>query len=352
MADPITVIVSADLGGAPKADFGIPLHATDDVGGGFPTLRLYSSPAEIKADADVNQATRDFLTDYGFAQRDQGGVSQIAIGKVDYVGFAADELDALVAAQQAAGFTFYGLDLSSLTQADVQIAAAWAESSEKLYVGQTADAAVLAGTGGNVAEVLAGFLYTRSALLYHGNLTARAALAWLCKKLGKDPDTPPSGKTSWRHATLAGVAVDILTSSESAAVEGNNANTYELRQGRNTTAKGVLCSSNPIDTRITRDWFKARATERLTDLIVAISNRNEALPYDQDGIDQAYGVVRSLLKEGEDLRHFQVGSSSLVKPDIRTIPAATRKTRKLTMNGRTIDAGSLEEIDLTIAVEF
>ncbi len=349
MADPITVTVSADLGGAPKKDFGIPLHATDDVLGGFPTLRLYSSPAEIKADTDVNQATRDFLTDYGFAQRDNGGVSQLAIGKVDYTGFAADELDSLVAAEQAAGFQFYGLDLSDLTPANILVSAAWAESSEKLYIGQSADADVLTGAGGNIAELLAAFNYGRTALLYHGNVTARAALAWMSKKLGKDPDV---GKTSWRHATLAGVVVDNLTSSEVAAVDGNFANTYRLRQGRDTTAKGVLFSGNPIDTRITRDWLKARATERLTDLIVAISNRNEDLPYDQDGIDQAYGVVRSLLKEGEDIRHFQVGSSSLVKPDIRDIPAATRATRKLTMNGRTIDAGSLEEIDLTIAVEF
>lgn len=347
MADPITVTVSADAGAVPRKKFGVPLHATDDVAGGFPTLRIYGSPAAIKADADVNQATRDFLADFGFSQ--EGGVDEIAIGKVDYTGFAADELDALVAAEQTTGINWYGLDLSDLLQANIQIAAAWAESSSKLFVGQTADAAVLAGTAGNVAEIMAGFLYKRSALIYHGPLLERLALGWLSKKLGKDPDT---GKTSWRHLTVAGVVADDITDTEDTTVQGNNANTYKLRQGKVTTAKGVLASSNPIDTRITRDWFEARATERLTSLVTAISNRNEDLPYDQDGIDQAYGVVRALLKEGEDIRHFQLGSSSLVKPDIRTISAAIRATRKLTMNGSTTFAGSIEEIDVTIAMEF
>lgn len=349
MSDPITVTVSAQLGSVPRKKFGLPLHATDDVAGGFPLLRKYASPAEIQADTDVNQATRDFLSDFGFSQRDSGGVDEIAVGKVDYVGFAAADLQALADAEQSTGIEWYGLDLSSLLAANILVAAAWAESQSKLFVGQTADADVLTGAGGNVAELLAGFLYTRSALIYHGPLLERLALAWLSKKLGKDPDT---GKTSWRHATLVGVAADVLSSTEEAAIDGNNANSYKLRQGVITTAKGVLASSNPIDTRITRDWFKARATERLTSLITSVSNRNEDLPYDQDGIDRAYGTVRALLTEGEEIRHFQLDSSKLVKPDIRTIPAATRATRKLTMNGSTILAGSLEEIDLTIAVEF
>jgi hypothetical protein len=345
--DAIDVTVSAELGAVAKKDFGTLLHATDDVGAGFPVLRQYESPADVRADSDVNPTTQDLIADYGLAQ--EGGVSKIAIGKVDYTGFAADELDALVAAEASTGIPWYGLDLSSLVQANIEIAAAWAESSAKLFIAQTSDAAVLAGTAGNVAEILAGFLYTRTGLIYHSPDAERLALGWAAKKLGKDPDT---GKTSWRRATIVGVAVDDISSTEKATVQGNNANTYLPEGGIPTTAKGWLCSGNPIDTRISRDWLKFRLTELLVAQLVAISNRNEDLPYDQDGIDAVYHTVITFLSKGEVLRHFQLGSKRLVKPLIDDIDDATRASRLLTLNGSVILAGSIEEIDLNITVEF
>jgi hypothetical protein len=345
--DAINVTVSAELGAVQKKDFGTVLHATDDVTGGFPLLRVYESPSDIQADTDVNQATRDFVSDFGFAQ--EGGVSKLAVGKVNLAGTLSDEMDALVAEESSTGIPWYGADLSSFVQANIQDVAAWAESSEKLYIAQTSDAAVLAGTAGNVAEILAGFLYTRTALIYHGPPLERLALGWLSKKLGKDPDT---GKTSWRRATVVGVAADDISSTEKATVQGNNGNTYLTEGGIPTTAKGWLCSGNPIDTRITRDWLKARLTERLVGMLVAVSNRNEDLPYDQDGIDAVYHQVITFLSTGESLRHFQVGSKKLVKPLIDDIDDATRASRKLTMNGSVILAGSIEEIDLNITVEF
>lgn len=345
--DAITVVVSAELGAVQKKDFGTVLHASDDVGAGFPLLRVYESPSDVRGDSDVNAPTQDFVADFVFGQ--ENGVSKAAIGKVDLVGTLSDEMDALVAAEASTGIPWYGLDLSSFAQANIEDIAAWAESSEKLYIAQTLDAAVLAGTAGNVAEVLAGFLYTRTGLIYHGPPLERLALGWLAKKLGKDPDT---GKTSWRRATIVGVAIDDISSTEKATVQGNNANTYLPEGGLPTTAKGWLCSGNPIDTRISRDWLKFRLTERLVAQLVAISNRNADMPYDQDGIDAVYHTIITFLSVGEVLRHFQIGSKKLVKPVIDDIDAATRASRKLTMNGSVILAGSIEEIDLNITVEF
>jgi hypothetical protein len=197
----ITITVSASAGGVDRKDFGTVLHITDDVGGGFPLLRVYDSARSVRADTDVNAATQELLADYGFAQSPR--VRKIAIGKVNYVSALAAQLDALVAEEKSAGVPWYGLVASSQDEAEVLEAAAWAESSEKLYVGQTADAAVPAGTAGNVAEDMAGFAYDRSALIYHATAAEDAAMAWAAKKLAKDPDV---GKTSWRHVGLAGVS--------------------------------------------------------------------------------------------------------------------------------------------------
>ena len=348
---PVNVSVSANEGGVDRKVFAAGLWMTDDVGGGFPTLRQYESPSEIQADTDVNVATRDLLVDYAFAQRNRGGLSKIAVGKINYAGTISDEVAGLVAAESSTGIQWYGAAASSVVQADIEDLAAALEAYEKLGVWLTGDAAVLAGTGGNVAEVLATAAYGRSALLYHADTSERAALAWMCKKLGKDPDT---GKTSWRHCELTGIASDSDTvdGTEKTTAQSDNANLYLNFQGDPATGDGVLADGNPIDTRITRDWIAARLRERVALRLKTASDLNQDIPYDQDGIDAFYGDFATLLALGESLRHFQIGASSVTKPLIQNIDAATRASRLLTLEGSAVFAGSIEEIAINLAVQF
>lgn len=346
----ISITVGSDLAGVDRKDFGTVLHVTDDVGAGFPLLRVYDGPASIKADSDVNQPTIDFLVNYGFAQNPR--VRKIAVGKVSYIATLSDELDALVAEEASTGIPWYGFDLSSLTEADILDAAAWAESSKKLYIAQSSDTDVKDGTAGNVAEDLNGFSYDRTGLIYHLPDTERAALAWLSKKLAKNPDGPGNGKTTWRHATLGGVAVDTLTDTERDTINGNEANTYLKLGGAPTTAEGHLATGNPIDTRISRDWTEARLFERFAALFVAYSNRNEDIPYDQDGLNILFAELREFLQLGEDLRHFRRGSSTFVRPRIADIPTADVLARLLRILAGSVLAGTVERLALDIAVQL
>lgn len=346
----ISIVVSSDLAGVDRKDFGTVIHVTDDVGAGFPLLRVYDGPASIKADSDVNAPTVAFLTNYGFSQNPR--VRKIAVGKVNFTGTLSDELDALVAAEGSTGIPWYGLDSASQLEADILDIAAWAESSKKLYVAQTADAAVKDGTAGNVIEDLNGFSYDRTASGYHLPLTERQALAWLSKKLAKNPDGPGNGKTTWRHVGLAGVAVDALTDTERDSIQGDEGNTYLNLGGSPTMAKGHLATGNPIDTRISRDWTEARLFERYAAIMVAYSNRNEDIPYDQDGLNILFAELREFLQLGENLRHFRRGSSTFVRPRIADIPTADVLARILRIKAGTVLAGTVEEIDLNIAVQL
>ena len=343
----VSVTVSADSGGIDRKDFGTVLHVTDDLGAGFPDLRAYDGAKSVRADSDVNVATQDLIADFGFSQSPR--VRKIAIGEIDYVAPLAAQLDALVAAEKATGISWYGLDSASLLEADVLEVAAWAESSGKLYVPQTADAAVPAGTALNVAEDLAGFAYDRSALVYHAVAAERASLAWLAKKLAKDPDT---GKTSWRHVGLTGVSIADLTDTERDTIFGNSANVHGNFGGRSAMGKGRLASTNPIDTRISRDWTEARLFERFAALFVAKSNRNEDVPFDQDGLNLMFAELLDFLQTGENLRHFRRGSKQFVQPLIAAIPSADVIARILKMSGSVILAGAIEETGIDIAVKF
>ncbi|MEE9481213.1 MAG: DUF3383 family protein [Kiloniellales bacterium] len=343
----VNVEVSASAGGVDRKDFGTDLHITDDVGGGFPLLRVYDSARSVRADSDVNAPTQEFLADFGFSQSPR--VRKIAIGKVDFVSPLAAQLDLLVAEEKSAGVPWYGLVSASQDEADILEVAAWAESSEKLHIPQTADAAVPAGTAGNIAEDLAGFAYDRSALIYHATAAELADLAWTAKKLAKDPDV---GKTSWRHVGLTGVSIADLTDTERDTIFGNSANLHGDFGGSAAMGKGRLASTNPIDTRISRDWTKARLFERYAQLFVDKSNRNEDIPYDQDGLNLMFAELLDFLQLGENLRHFRRGSKQFVQPLIANIPSADVIARILRMEGSVILAGAIEEIDLTIAVLF
>lgn len=343
----VNVTVSASAGGVDRKDFGTVLHVTDDVGAGFPDLRAYDGARSVRADSDVNAPTQEILADYGFSQELR--VRQIAIGEVDFISPLAAQLDLLVAAEQSTGIPWYGLVAATQDEADILEIGAWAESSKKLYIGQTADAAVPAGTAGNIAEDLAGFAYDRSALIYHATAAEDAALAWAAKKLAKDPDV---GKTTWRHVGLTGISIADLTDTERDTIFGNSANVHGALGGAAAMGKGHLASTNPIDTRISRDWTEARLFERFAGLFVAKSNRNEDVPFDQDGLNLMFAELLDFLQLGENLRHFRRGSKQFVQPLIAGIPSADVIARILRMSGSIILAGSIEEIDLNLAVLF
>lgn len=339
----IAITVAADSGRIDTQDFGTPLLATDQLEAGFTErVRFYESVTEVNADADL-QADTVARLNLAFAQTPRS--QRLAVGRINFAVTVGDELDAI----RAESDDWYGLAASTRAELKIIDIAAWAETNERLYAAQTSDAALLAGTALNIGEDLRLATRDHTTLLYHSDDTVAADLAWLAKKLGKDPD---SGTTTWRHATLTGVTPDVITSTEKGNVETENANTYLTLFGQGATGKGLLSSGNQIDTRISRDWIDARISEGIAVLFLGFSNRNESIPYDNDGISLVAGVVEEWFGRGESLRHFRVGSTSLVIPKIEDIATADITARILRLNGSATLAGSIEEVAITITVLF
>ena len=336
----VSVNVLDSPGAVNRKDFGIPVHATADVGAGFTELiRYYASANEAAQDTDLNASAQTAVA-AGFSQDPHP--AKVGVAKVAYISLATD-LDALKAFDDS----WYGLDLFSRAQADIEAAAAWAEANEKLFCPQTSDAALLAGTPANVGLNLQAASYDRTGLSYHSDDAEHLAFALLCHRLAINPDEK---STIWAYAQLAGITVDSVNSTQKTNILAASANLYIPFKGQPAYWPGTLASGRYFDQRTTADWFKARTEERLAQLLIDATNRGEKVPYDNDGIGMVANQISAQLSEGERLKHFRADSSTLQIPVISDIPQATIQSRKLTISGQTVLAGAIQEITANITV--
>lgn len=328
------------VGAVNRKSFGTPLHATDDVTGGFTeNVRFYASNTEAQADADLGTVTKAALaTAFSRSRRPK----QVAVGKVVYVSLGTS-LDAILADSE----DFYGVDLASRVQADIEALAVWAEANERIAVPQSSDAALLAGTALNVGENLQGASYKRTGLLYHEDDTEHAAMSWLAGRLAFSPD---DFSGIWAYDQLPGITVDSINTTQKNTVVGYNANVYLPFKGQPATWAGTTADGSYFDQRITADWLKARTEERFAQAFLNATARGTKIPYDNDGI----GIFRSLLlaqlRDGERLKHLRAGSSSVEELDISDIPEATVQARQLTLNAVTVITGAIQEITANITL--
>lgn len=191
---------------------------------------------------------------------------------------------------EAENDAWYALVLTSKTLADQMAAAAWIESRRKIFFARTDEAGVKSGTSTtDVAYRLKAAAYDRTAVVHTETPNDFIDAAWLGKML---PEAP--GSATFKFKTLAGVTVDKLTPTESAAVKAKNANTYETIGGVNITAEGVMASGEFIDIIIGTDWLQARIQERVYSKLVQLKK----IPYTDAGVAVIENEVRAQLTEG------------------------------------------------------
>ncbi len=331
--DTVVVNLSSSPGAVSRKSFGTPNHATEGATFGE-RIRFYETNPAVQADADLDAPTKLAGATF-FAQEPRP--PELAISRVANATLAAD-LDAV----RAENDNWYGLDVASRAQADIEAAAGWNEANEKLYVPQSSDAAYLAGTGGNVGEVLRLASYQRSAgPLFHSPDTEHAALAWLTAKLWVDPDVIT---TFWKAATLVGIIPDVITATEKGNIFDENGNVFLTLGGLPATGEGTIAGGGFIDTRITKDWFKARLEENTAQLIIDVSNQGRKIPYDDTGIAMIENLVRKLIVTGEAAGHFLVGSSKITVPLRQDVPDADVLARELNLDIKVTTAGAIQKV--------
>lgn len=170
---------------------------------------------------------------------------------------------------------WYAVIQESHLEADILEVAAWTEANKSLYGFSTSSASdkttALTGIGAKLKDLG----YDRTFSLYKdeaGEVATVADLygeaAWLGKQLPKSP-----GSTNWALQGLNGVdtlneeGYPEINSTESLNLLSKNMNTYESIKGLGVTRNGTVASGEFIDIIRGIDWFEARLSERLFNVL-------------------------------------------------------------------------------------
>jgi hypothetical protein len=227
---------------------------------------------------------------------------------------------------------WYGLLLDSNSEAEVEAAAAWAESNGKLFVPQSADTLCLdSASTTDVAADLQTANYGRTALWWHpdiGTLTSWLGAGILGNRLPADP-----GSDTWAYKTVAGVASYVLTETQKTNLHAKNAGTYTEIAGIDVTEQGKVAGGEWIDVVRGIDWLRARLSERIFGLLA----NNAKVPYTDAGVDLVKGEVFAQLRDGVTVGLFSPGTPGdpddppprVSAPLVKDVPLADRQARLL-----------------------
>lgn len=216
---------------------------------------------------------------------------------------------------------WYGLAIDSVGKAENVVAATWAESNKKLFGATTCDYAVKTSSTSDVASTVNASALARTYVLYNGNDSwSFAAAAWQGDRFPSQP-----GSDSWAYKTLAGVTRDRLTSGERTYVLNKKASVYETVSGVNITEFGKVAGGEYIDVVRFIDWLNATMK---VEIFAYIASR-EKVPFDQSGLDEIEGVVRSVIKQGIKAKGIVPGSETVTMPVLADISTLSKGNRTL-----------------------
>ncbi len=173
---------------------------------------------------------------------------------------------------------WYGLAITSRTQAVILDAADWTEAREKLFGTAIAeagaiDAAVTTDTGTKLKDGN----YFRTYWFYHADAaTDYPEVAIMAKSFASEP-----GQETWANQRLSAVTTDKLTETQAIAVFGKNGNTFEPFRNIVITQNGKVAGGEWIDIIRFRDWLteeiRVRVFRRLIDRKVPFTDGGIAI---------------------------------------------------------------------------
>lgn len=226
------------------------------------------------------------------------------------------------------GNNWYGLALCSNTDGDILQAAALIETLEKIFVAVTGDANVPTSSSGDIASVLKGKGYKRTALMYSSDQAAAGMdAAWLGGQL---PQVP--GSSTWKFKQLVGINPDTFTDNQRLILigqpgsPGKNVNIYETVGGQAITEEGFMVGGQFIDITVGIDWLKSTMQTNVYGLLVQAPK----IPYTNQGAAVVENAVRQTLLQGAANGLIDPTSIQVSVPDIPSgVSAADRAERLL-----------------------
>ena len=228
---------------------------------------------------------------------------------------------------------WYGLIVAARGKTDVEAAAAWVEAAiMKVFCTASADLDMLdAEDTSSIAYTFKTLGYLKTQVRYSANAaTEYPDAAMLGRILPYDP-----GSYTAAFKNLAGVATDLLTTTQRATLFDKYVDVYEYVGGTNITRNGKVSGNEYLDVMIFIDWLQARCTEAIFQILVS----NLRIPYTEAGIASVENALTQPLKAGQNAggisptayneQEAQIGGFYIEVPELQNIPTIDKTSRTL-----------------------
>lgn len=236
---------------------------------------------------------------------------------------------------------WYALHADSFGKAEITSLAAEIETLRRIYLPTTFDADVLTASTTDIASVLQGLNYARTALSWHETPgSADMGAAWGGRALPTDP-----GSITWKFKTLVGIVASTLTPTELTNIEAKSANNYITIAGEDMTEEGVTASGEFIDVTRGIDFITARLEEK----VFARMKELPKISYTDKGIAIIEAEVRGVMQLGISQEIFTPDPAPVVTaPAANSVSPTDRGNRFLPdMNFTAQLAGAIHAAALT-----
>jgi len=335
--DATTIVVTGTDGKGTviTESFNVPNGGNATVSGSklFRTVTAVAIPAQSGSGGTFTMGVRARFTATGASTTKVVCTAVIAGEQIDYSAWsgtlsvaettADSDLDAQLTAIQTADKAFYGLAIEGQGKAEIEIAAAWAETHGVLFVGQNgATAAMDPNATTDVFSELKALSYGRTLTCFHPSFGQTwMAAALLGNRLPKDP-----GSDTWVFKTLVGVTSYALTDTQESALKAKRATYYTNISGLDLTSGGLVAGGEWVDVVRGIDWMTARMQER----VVALQAQSEKVTFDDAGITAVTGEVIAQIKDGIKVKLLTSSPAYAVSaPKAADVSDADKRLRKL-----------------------
>lgn len=302
--------------------------------------KIYASPAEVAADAELTTPALIAYVSSFFAPKRHPGKVLVIPCPTGTGGYDTD-LNTFEAAYS--GDNWYCLVSDVRVIADMSDMAAWCETRRKICCVQSDDI--------TIAELgqLTALSRVRTMCVVHPTDTEPVDLESMAYMLATSPD---QGVPSYHDHTLSGCTASdaTYTQAQMDAVTTGDGCVYSSLKGIGVTSQGFCCDGGYIDAVISGDWLAARIEEGIAQLRLDVAARGGRIPFTDAGIAQVASVVRTWLARGVAVGHFRgdEGFAPVCNPP--SVVDCTPSTRALTLSASATLAGSIYTVTVNIGI--
>lgn len=215
---------------------------------------------------------------------------------------------------------WYAIMIESHVEADVLAVAGQIEGMKKIFATSSSQADIKTTATTDTFSKLEALGYQRTFGLFSATAdTEFPECAWVGYQLQEQP-----GSNTWAYKALSGVAVSVLSDTESTNIHNKSASTYENVGGLNSTIGAKMFGGEWIDVMIFVDWLEQRMKERLWSRMA----NSKKIPYTSAGAAIIEAEIRAQLNDGIRVGGLAASPAPTVEvPDVLSVSVNARAQR-------------------------